>query len=570
MYTVPFDALLQMSKVEPHEELMDQGILCVFMESMGRAVFVSHQWISSEHPDPNFEQLEVLQNAMKNLLSGACRVNLPPAIEILLGRLKCPTPKVFRDQDLYFWYDYFCCPQGTSQEAVKKRNTAIGCIPAYVTRCYFFLILCPPVLHAEGHRLGHSTWASRGWCRLERMAREMARDDGYIIEVKSALHLSLVWNMHGIGKAPGNGHFSFEADRLRVGQVLERMVWGKLHHLFKQKDFHNFRFLLNMHHLQFDGIQGLKAVEGLVPHFSTEIDPSTDPQSFAVARFLHENCFKTLLERDAAGWSPLCYAVVKGDAFLVTAMLEQKANSNECLQKSKTVANLPKKMPVLCMAAAYNNNRVLEVLLSYRADVNAQCGHGGTALAWTAVSDNSSAVSILCNASANPGIKVFPQTKPFRLACAYGSTATMKEMMQHFSVSLRFCLHTAMIFFGDADTVSCLLQAEADINEQLRIPVAQGAWWSMLKMLHFKHYLSPSVLTSLAYHHYGATPLMFSILAGKFEATATLVAAGANLDVRNARGKTAMDLLKELDLDYPPLTLEADIESEASDATISI
>ena len=153
----------------------------------------------------------------------------------------------------------------------------------------------------------------------------------------------------------------------------------------------------------------------------------------------------------------------------------------------------------------------------------------------------------------------------------WGLSTCKKGWSFHLQVSLRFCLHTAMIFFGDADTVSCLLQAEADINEQLRIPVAQGAWWSLLKMLHFKHYLSPSVLTSLAYHHYGATPLMFSILTGKFEATATLVANGANLDLRNARGKTAKDLLKELDLDYPlSLTLEADLESEASDATISI
>ena len=34
-------------------------------------MFVSHQWLSPENPDPNFEQLQVLQKTMKNLLRGA-------------------------------------------------------------------------------------------------------------------------------------------------------------------------------------------------------------------------------------------------------------------------------------------------------------------------------------------------------------------------------------------------------------------------------------------------------------------------------------------------------------------
>ena len=37
---------------------------------MGQAMFVSHQWLSPENPDPSFEQLEVLQKTMKNLLRG--------------------------------------------------------------------------------------------------------------------------------------------------------------------------------------------------------------------------------------------------------------------------------------------------------------------------------------------------------------------------------------------------------------------------------------------------------------------------------------------------------------------
>ena len=49
----------------------EEGAVRPFEDSVGRGMFVSHQWLSPENPDPNFEQLEVLQKTMKNLLRGA-------------------------------------------------------------------------------------------------------------------------------------------------------------------------------------------------------------------------------------------------------------------------------------------------------------------------------------------------------------------------------------------------------------------------------------------------------------------------------------------------------------------
>ena len=53
-------------------------------------------------------------------------------------------------------------------------------------------------------------------------------------------------------------------------------------------------------------------------------------------------------------------------------------------------------------------------------------------------------------------------------------------------------------------------------------------------------------MTHLAYHNRGATPLMFAIMTGKFEAAKILVEAGARKDLKNDRGRTAMDLLEEM------------------------
>lgn len=135
------------------------------------------------------------------------------------------------------------------------------------------------------------------------------------------------------------------------------------------------------------------------------------------------------------------------------------------------------------------------------------------------------------------------------------------------SGSLRFCLHTALVFWGESDIVSCLIDAAADINEQLRVPFSKTMWWGLLKMLSFRHHWSPSALTYLAYHHDGATPLMCAILTGKYDAVLVLLKAGARLDIRNGRGKTAADFVAEI---KAPISLE-DSHSEAdSDETISI
>ena len=68
MYTVPVEAVLQMTVNEPHEVLKAKGVAIEFKEGMGNAAFVSHQWVGDNHPDPEFKQLRVLQDALTHLL----------------------------------------------------------------------------------------------------------------------------------------------------------------------------------------------------------------------------------------------------------------------------------------------------------------------------------------------------------------------------------------------------------------------------------------------------------------------------------------------------------------------
>lgn len=544
MFTVPLWIFLKMTEIHPHEELLEAGSLCQFDDSLGRALFVSHQWLGIQHPDPSFEQLLVLQKALMDLISGACRVSLPPVIELWFGRLRLPTAADFNAQGLFLWYDYFSIPQ--SEENIESRQKAISSIPCYISQSFFFMILIPAVQHENGRILSFESWAERGWCRLESMARSLAREDGFRITVNVASSPTLTTDLGGLAKAPGKGLFSVEDDRKKIGQVLARLIRSKLHNLLFQKDFHNYRFLLNLQPHCFEGLQ-TDPLESLVPNFSTKIDPSIDRHGFVTAKFLHENGFASVQERDAAGWSPICYAVLRDDPFLIEALVKNKADVNDSNRRAKNDAQLPKGLPLLSLAGTYNNNQAMRALLLAKANVNAKDSLGGNALTASIGMGNKEAVQILCDANINPNVKLLPGTGAFKIACGFADVPTIQAIMTRLpaNVNLRFALHFGLIFYANVDMVSFLLKSSADINEQLEVPMKKTGWWMLLKFLALRHRVSPSALTYLAYHHSGATPLMLSIITAKFDCASLLLASGARVDLKNRRGKTAADMVRE-------------------------
>ena len=50
-----------------HEALKEEGLVVQFDESMGKAIFVSHQWLSKEHPDPSMTHLGCVPLALGGL-----------------------------------------------------------------------------------------------------------------------------------------------------------------------------------------------------------------------------------------------------------------------------------------------------------------------------------------------------------------------------------------------------------------------------------------------------------------------------------------------------------------------
>ena len=134
-------------------------------------------------------------------------------------------------------------------------------------------------------------------------------------------------------------------------------------------------------------------------------------------------------------------------------------------------------------------------------------------------------------------------------AAGHGSAAALEELVQARPEKLELsrALFGSAVFRGSAELVQRLIGLRADIDFQCSLPRDLRP----IGRLHFGAHsvqqqlgLKATVLTTYAYHMRGSTPLMQAIRSAQFEAAASLIAAGARLDLCNCRGWTAADFAR--------------------------
>ena len=177
MYAMPIDEVMKLKSLVDHQTLLQQGKLVRVDANEDRpVVFLSHQWVSFDGPDPEFEQFRQFQEAVKAVLGGL-KVGHSPVMRLL---------NIFdadRDgQDLkkaleacVVWYDYFCIFQPTSPlakgcqaDTFKNLEYAVDSIPYYVAKSAHFLVLSPPTRHVSTNQVCDAmAYKQRGWCRVE-------------------------------------------------------------------------------------------------------------------------------------------------------------------------------------------------------------------------------------------------------------------------------------------------------------------------------------------------------------------------------------------------------------------
>lgn len=103
-------------------------------------------------------------------------------------------------------------------------------------------------------------------------------------------------------------------------------------------------------------------------------------------------------------------------------------------------------------------------------------------------------------------------------------------------------LHEAAIFGAGQQIMRCLIAARAAVDAQYA-PRRGTPVWTVLSVLDMSYRLgSRSFLRSMAHHSWNATPLMYAVITNRRAEIQLLLAARADVDVRNQRGCTARAL----------------------------
>ena len=253
------------------------------------------------------------------------------------------------------WYDYFSIPQidgdsWTSSDFKKPIEEALNSIAAYIARSTFFFVLCPVVENPDCTELfGPSTWASRGWCRLEKTVRELLPEGNSFVVIHDANHMEAILtpaNSLVLAGPSGEGSFGIGEDRERLGRVLLILLKKLVLHHLSSENFLAYRTYLNLQSYYLRGF-ALETAELFHPI------PDVDLFGSISDVFLAQNGFRNIREVDQNGWSPLCCAVLRGDPHIVRSLVAHAADPNTTTKKNHPIVGLAAGLSVSAIGAFF-------------------------------------------------------------------------------------------------------------------------------------------------------------------------------------------------------------------------
>ncbi|CAE7728728.1 kidins220b [Symbiodinium sp. CCMP2456] len=393
----------------------------------------------------------------------------------------------------------------------------------------------------------------------ERVFRELSSESSWIM-VKSRTELELIATpAASIGGSPGEGTFTVDMDRLQLAPVVLQSVKHRLLLYLQNEDLVGYRVCLN---LQTVFLRGFPAdpLGDLIPGFD---EANVDSGSLAVSRFLFQNGFSAVGGVDRQGWSPLHYGALAGDPVLLRSLLEHSAHLDRLTKKPQPQAGVPPRTSALSICLMFKHNEAARILLAAKAQV----GSGiQPPISLAAMANNPKGIRILCEAGCKPDMKDILGFSAFDAACGAGSLEAMQELL----TQAEYRIDLSRSFFasmsnrgGKAELVELLITLRADMNTPFkqRLLSIHGILFAV-KSLQYRlgrH----TILTRLAHHGHGATPLMFAVMTGQYEGAAALLAAGASSDARNARNRTVADFAREQSL---PFFLREALEGRTEEA----
>ena len=375
------------ARLEAHQFLKERELLTLWTDlpSTSKIIFVSHEWVGWNHPDPNGTQLQVLCRCLERLSKGEiplvgmnifCRLLFNERYETK-GREWVSIMK-----DAYIWLDWICMPQPNAEssrtssplspEALTKLQNdagrAIGSIAAYVERADFVLVLVPSCVHKDRKdpftkrrvRTCYRTWRKRGWCVLELAASYLSREKQHPLLVVSSKNGVPEWisNMEAVKLRLGlsdftccqrNHNFSdsrgaiVACDKPRCRDILKPLIRRKVQYLHSQRSQSHARVIEQMSRNLMMGL-GDDDEERRVR------DCTNDPVAAMKTRLRWNANDGEFFDRE--GISLLMYAVIDDDVRSVRDLLHSIASSSRLSKRQKVLraaSRLPKRvLPYFC------------------------------------------------------------------------------------------------------------------------------------------------------------------------------------------------------------------------------
>ncbi|CAE7207234.1 unnamed protein product [Symbiodinium natans] len=444
---------------EPHNVLQEKGVLHQYYPGMF-VIFVSHQWLSSVHPDPQGAQMRVLQKALAGVIDGTVQIT-ENIVAHSYDEISLASDTQKRIADAFLFFDWFAIPQitartpGVNEETTKTDAAlAVQSIPAYVELCDLFLALVPELTHKDSaQRVNYTTWMSRGWCRAELWCRLLSnKSDTSVIVAYSATEAEFMFPLDWQNRSIVDGDFTVEADRTEVVRLGEMAVESKIRHLQDRGPLSHYRFWA-----------------ALCPNLLRQQRKWSEMDAF-----LRHFKFASLREavQDDTGMNAVMCAVFSGDTNMLRSLAGSRANMNHTLEGMSELGYYDTQTALMAATKSRQDVDVLRVLLECRADVNGCARTGLTAIFLCRTPEH---VKILLEHRADMPDYVLAG------AASFACPETVKALISHrCDASKAEVLHSVALMSrsnGRAlETAKLLLAHRADVNEK-HTPMGELIWY---------------------------------------------------------------------------------------------
>jgi len=413
MYVVKIADFLKMEGPPlPHSVLVERGELYEWKAGMF-VVFISHQWLATEHPDPNGYQLAVLRNVLRGVINGSV------SVETDIISQTYASSRIFSEDRLlngYLWMDWFSIPQvrararGIDEEETKSDAAkAIQSIPAYVEVSTIFLALVPAVKEPDKGIRDYTSWLARGWCRAELWCHLLSnKKDTSVIVVHSSKEAKFMFPMDWQYNLVCDGEFTVEEDREVVVRLGDRAVEHKIRNLGKEGPVEMYRFYLAHRPKLLGQTIKQRSLEDFLEHFRfPDLDSAVN---------------------DTSSMNAMLCAMFSSDVGMLRLLAEHKADVNMCVSGLGSLGYYDSQTLLMAAAKSRQGPEVFKTLIELRADVNARSNNG---MNCAFLARNPEQVRVLIDAKADLHSHCEPLgLTPLSGVAAMASPATMKAMLE--------------------------------------------------------------------------------------------------------------------------------------------